>query len=541
MHSFVNCQIPEASQDRASVAQQEAFMISGERSEELHFKDILDRSQSYRAERTVSDEISEFLKLENTVALILGGICSGKTLIFDECIIKLLTEGEVVFRLNAKFYDLVKEAESIIRENSDFIIAIDNCFSLNKDLIQILNFANKSGTRVLLAARTLAYDSEADLRAQLDNEFRFKTFDTEILHEIEGNSLISCTDRIGGWGATVSELKQKRRILERDHKSRLSGFLLGIFRSAHIRQRFLSELDMVRTSGKSVERSLIVALYLKSIGEEVRENVLSELMGMDTLKIFKDVENTKSFISYNKNRGSFDLIPSVSARESLKNFFDPKDVTDTIVEAVKNIEESRFEPAFRRLFVEFMRYTQLKQVVSGFDHQDRYFDRLSELWFCNNNVLFWLQWSMAMRDHQKWQKANQYLDEAYGKAKRFEDYNTSHLDDQKAGLILDSASQNKGSEIYLRTFQDANRLLTNLIAKDGETSHNYITVKSMVAFFDKAKPNLIDVHSDLMLQGLGHLMSLIQKKHSLQLEGYVKSTMEDAISVIESIVVQLKK
>ena len=231
----------------------------------------------------------------------------------------------------------------------------------------------------------------------------------------------------------------------------------------------------------------------------------------------------------------------MNAREALKQFFDPKDVTDSIVEAVRSMEDVRREPAFSRVFAELMRYTQLKQVVSDFDQQDRYFDRLSEMWFCKSHVLFWLQWSMAMRDHQHWNKAWQYLDEAYGRAKNLANFDTTHLDDQKAGLLLESVTVGAKSSDFLRRYQEAINLLLRSMNSGDVTSHNYLTVKSFEGFLEKAAPSISNDHRKVMSLLSERLQDVVRRKHAGQFEGFVKHTMEDAIGVLNKAIEVLKE
>lgn len=541
LHSFIRREIPVASVERASVTEQEGLMISGRTNIALQFRDILDKSHSYRAERTRAREVADFLKKPNSCAIILGGICSGKSLILEECIILLQTEGEVVFSLRSKFSDLLAEAKKIIDSHPTAIIAIDDCYSLKSDLREIVKAADGAGTRLLLASRTLAHDSEGDLRAELSADSNYKTFDTEVLDENEGSVIISCTDRIAGWGANVSGPAQKRRILERDHSSRLSGFLLSVFRSSHIKNRFLSELDLLRASGKTVEEALILALYLKNLGENVQENVLSELVGQDTVQLFAKTHRNSPFIRYRPELRCFEVLPSVNAREALKQFFDPSTVVNTIVEAVRNMEHVRFDPAFNRVFTEFMRYTQLKQVVTDFDQQDRFFDRLSEIWFCNRHVLFKLQWSMAMRDHSEWSRAWQYLNEAYGQAKELANFDTSHLDDQKAGLLLESISASATSADFLRTLKETCDLLGRGMRTGSVTSHNYKTVTYIQDFLGKAGDKLLGPHKTLMTQSLIGLRTIVVGKHENQPEGFVREAMERAMETLDSSVAVLAR
>lgn len=536
LHSFEKEVLPEASEARASVPQQENFMISGARDSSLHYRDILDQSQSYRAIRKDAANISEFLAdaKENAVALVLGGICSGKTTVLEEVILNLLTRGETVYRLNAKFHDFLDEARRIIEAHPNAILAIDNCFSLKKDLDEVIKRADGAGSRLLLSSRTLAYDSEPDLRARLFETTKFKLYDTEVLDELEQDSLIHCADRIGVWGSNAKSRNDKVRIIEKNHHSRLSSFLLGVFNSTHVKDRFRSELDLMLAGGDSIRRTLIIALHLKSIGEPVNEHVLSALAQTDSVKLFKESKNSSAFLRFVPERQSFELLPSINAREALIKLFDPKVVTESVVSAVQSMEDLRFQPAFRRVFSEFMRYTQLKQVVSGFDQQDLFFDRLSELPFCNRHVLFWLQWSMAMRDHGEYPRAKQYLEEAYGRANGIPDFETSHLDDQKAGLILDSASAHDSSSNYLRSFSEAAHLLARGVQGRDVTSHNYLTMRSFENFFDSAIPNLSGPHRDVIVNNLDGLDRLVQKKHDEQFEGFVKTSMQDALRIIRT-------
>lgn len=534
LHSFEKELLPEASYARASVLQQEAFMISGTRNGALHYRDFLDASQSYRAVRSEVEEISDFLSREdeNAVALVVGGICSGKTTVIEEVILSLLTKGEIVYRLNAKFHDFLDEARKIIETSPNAILVIDNCFSLKRELDEIIERANGAGTRLLLGSRTLAYDSEPDLRTRLIEGTKFKLFDTDILDETERDSLIHCADRIGVWGSNVTSQSQKVRLVEKSHSSRLSSFLLGVFNSSQVRDRFRSELDLMLSGGESIRRTLIIALYLKSIGEPVNEHVLSSLAQTDSVSLFKKASNSGAFLRFIPERQSFELLPSINAREALRKLFDPKKVTDSVVSAVQAMEDLRFQPAFKRVFSEFMRYTQLKQVVSEFEQQDSFFDRLSELSFCHRHVLFWLQWSMAMRDHREFPRAKQYLDEAYGRAKGIPNYDTSHLDDQKAGLLLDSIGKSDSSANYLRCFNDAVQLLARGVQTGEVTSHNYLTMRSFENFFDGALPNLSEIHRGVMEKGLGGLERLVQKKYDEQFDGFVKNAIHDALATI---------
>lgn len=533
LQSFERCILPEVREDRASVEQQTSFMVLGRYDPGAHFKDILEDSSSYRAPRDATRDIVELLKNDRAVALMVGGICSGKTTIFNESILRLQMLGNTVFRLRAKFHNMIPEAGAILEQYPDCIIAIDDCFSLKSDLHELIKLANGCGAKMLLSSRSIAYDSEEDIRPLLAGNSPFRKFDVDVLHATEERSVISCADRIGCWGANVSSDKQKLRILQYDNKSHLAGFLLNTFQSDHIRNRFNSELDLFRTNGSLAEKTLVLALYMKHIGQNVQENILSEMLQKDSVEIINSAKGGEEFISYDRKTKEFNVIPGINAREALKNFFEPKMVVNAVIEAVLNLEGVRRDLEFQHVFRQLMRYTQLKHVIVDFEEQNRFFDRLSEISFCNRIVLFWLQWSMAMREQKDFPRATQYLDEAYGRAGALDEYNTSHLDDQKAGLILDAIPEASDSAQFLKVFRESSMLLRDMIKTGGKTSHNYKTILSFDGFFKKAGSRLTAEHVKTIHSGMKGLQGIVQERYEEQQEGFIKSSMENALASID--------
>ena len=540
--NFERCESIVPSDEKASVEEQRNFFISGRQDNTLLCRDVLNGSHSYRSKRKTTNEIIDFFKKDNPTALVLGGLCSGKTTILDECVIRFLIAGDDVFKLKTSFSNLMQEVKIIIKEFPNSVVVIDDCFSLKDSIIDIIKMFNEAGHKLLLASRTLAYDFEEDLRSIIKKETPFEIFDTEILYQEEGEELIDCADRMGIWGKDVKSFRQKKQILEKTNHSRMSSFLLHVFKSESVRDIFKTEIEKMKAISEDVEKALIIALYLRNIKSNVEERVLSELIQKDSVALFKKF-NPSPFISYSPLKKEFDVIPGVNAREALKSLFDPKTVTSAIIEAVEALEDVRHVFPFKQVFTQMMRYTQLKQVVADDDQKNRFFDRLSELKFCRNHFLFWLQWSMAMRDQGQWQKASQYLNEAYGRVGLIENFDTLHLDDQKAGLLLGSISEKCSSVEALQKFREASTLLIRSInGGGGETSHNYRTiVKSFDVFFQKVGHNLSKEHKKLLGSSLNHLKKLIENKIKNHPDNsYMKKIMGDAVVSIDKILAMLE-
>ena len=531
--SFEHCKPAELSKKSASVKEQWDFLISGKQNNSLLHRDITDETHSYRAKRESTDDVIEFLKNGNSIALVRGGICSGKTTILDECVIRLVKDGNDVFRFKMRFNGLLEDVKVIINEFPNSVIVIDDCFSELKNSIRdIVKMFNESGHRLLFASRTFAQGFEESLKSIISAETQFEIFDTDILNQQEAKDIISCADRLAVWDTNVKSFRQKKEILEDTNRSYLASFLLHVFKSKNVRDIFILEINKMKARSGDVEKALILALYLRDIKGYVKERVLSELIQKDSLALFKKFIPTSPFISYNSLNAQFGVIPGVNARAALNDFFNEKTVTKAIIDAVAALEDVRHDSTFRDILSQMIRYTNLRHVVKDKDQQNHFFDELSLLWFCRNHVHFWLQWSIAMRDHEDWGKAKQYLDQAYGRAGP--GYNTLKLDDQKARLLLVSISETCSSSEAVQIFRDASSLLTESIRRSGgDTPHNYRTMQSFDVFFKKTEHTLSQGHKEMLVGNLNHLKKIINNKLKNQSNAHIQTPIEEAIVSID--------
>ncbi len=531
---FEEFSLPDLPKNRAGVLEQENFLIKGVESLPLHYKDVFEGSVSYRAKRKIVDDITSFCQVSGHVSLVVGGICSGKSTILNEVALNLTQNGIQVFSLSAKYASLVTEAKTIIDAYPEAVIIIDDCFTLRNELTEIIKLANSSGTVLLLASRTLARDAVEDIAVHIkDSESALREFDTEILNADEVNNLISCADRIGGFAGQAISATQKQRILRQDGNSRLSGFLLYLFNSPHIKTRFVADYEKLVEKSPKAEEVIILALYLRHIGEMPQKNLISEMIGRDCMAPLLSAKGTfiqNSYLSENRGGSTFGVVASVNSREALKSIVtDQEKITDVIIAALKNLEQLRYDGIFKSAYSQMMRYTNLKGVISDLNIQNQFFDRLSELSFCRKHYLFWLQWSIAMREQKKYLKAQQYLDEAFARGRAIgPDWMSHQLNDQQAGLHLESVTPRTGSGGCLEKFNQACLLIEPRLKLQEQSAHPYTTLRYMQVFFDKSWSAIHSSQYRIYKAKLTTLLAIVEKNISNQYDGYVKICMEDA-------------
>ncbi len=538
LHNFVERANEPPAAERAGVQTQESFIVFGRTSPEHLVRDIQDGTDSYRARRWWPSEVTEFIEQPSSVAMVTGGICAGKSMVLEEVVARQIIGGRAVFSLEARFVDVAKEAIMIMDARPDGVIVIDDVYQLDPATVKrVLKAASERGYRLVLSARTVAFDAADDPRGALDREMHYRSFDIDMLTRDEVLSLGNCVDRLG----IVSEGDWRRQ-------PRLPNVLLEVFNSRSVQQRFQTELDKIRARNLREIEGLITAFYLAHIGQPLHETVLTRLLGTDAVSLLAAAGQENPFISYVPLLNRFQVLPSVSARQVLlKIVADPELVTSAVINALDRLDdEDRKREPFKRVIRELMRFSNLQQVIDVAAVRDRFFDRLSEKSYCRRHVHFWLQWCMAMRDVGNFSRAEKYIKKAYelaeGIRRRTGGYSTHYLDDQWAGLILDRTQASDSPASWLRTYNDAMSRISSIAGSQEQSRHVYDTImKSLLPFLERVHLDVPPEHRPLYLNGVSSLSLLVRRTVQRESRAFLKRRMTEAVRALGEIKAILRR
>lgn len=144
-----------------------------------------------------------------------------------------------------------------------------------------------------------------------------------------------------------------------------------------------------------------------------------------------------------------------------------------------------FRSALRFSFIERLLPNENKK-----SNLEKYYERLKKRvpWLIQDPH-FWVQYAMAKIAAPDFEKAQQFLDNAYGKAKARYGYDTSSLDTQQARLYLLRAVKDDSTMLSLELFRDAHRLLRNTPNDVYKFRQLYLYIeyfKSKYKFLDEA-------------------------------------------------------
>lgn len=505
-------------------------------------RDIDFSTNDYRVRRDVTNEVIQHLCQAGSIALITGSVCTGKSLLAHEVGLSVASE-RPVFQLRIAYDDIVKEVATIANHYPDALLIIEDCFLLGPQLIQLANALQETRVSLLLTSRDVAYDAAADdlIVAASNRNDRLKRFPLSKLTYSETSQLVSISDRIAGWsefsGRTVS---WKCDYVARTCHSNLAEFLLHLLKSKQIRDRIDSEYSKTIALSPELVRPIIVSLYLQHIGLPAQIEVVSSLLEMDVGALLMRPAGKQKFELIRRDGSFIRTLPSIGAREILGRIVEDADIVSIVTGVVKNLSENRRHGStYTHIFNQFMRYPLLQGVVDKKSEIDRFFDDLSLHPWVQRQSHFWLQFSMAKTDFGEFDRAQKYLDNAFGIARSHEERGDQHgfkqLDDQRAKFLLKSRTKDDKYGDYFPVFREVSLIITRILNLSEITFHVYDTLVLLCDFIDKRFPDEFDVtQHDVVLKTMSSLTQKSKMRSDKLVEFHEMNRASTSIARLES-------
>ena len=483
---------PEPSPSIPSVTEIENQLIFGEFSRPQIVRDVLQGRKDYHVPRTITREILSSINNGTTIALLTGEICDGKTLVVEE-LCAHLSLSRPVFELRHAYDDILEETVEILDVYKTAVVIIENCFDLSRTKLRhIARQFHKSTAMAILTSRNIAAEAEAVSQTVLEEFESFGIFHLTRMDRVEIETFVELTDQIAAWKDFYATTYTERlRFVETSCRGSLPGFLLRLLRSKHVKERYVSEYRKTESLHPTETRAGIAALYVAHIGYDAPLSFLSNIFEIDVGAAFDRLnEQGVAFRLVRRVGDSIKTVPSIGATVLLKEVIEPREVVDTIVEILKKISALRANSDFvRHMFTQMMRYSILASVVDNAVQINRFFDNVSKIPYCRRQILFWLQWHMAMTDQRQFVAADRFLTQAYKEVRAYKqrtgiDYDSKQLDDRKAKfLMLRGRYSNRATSDVFSDFVAASRIVRHLLGRQDLTHHPFETLREVAELF----------------------------------------------------------
>ncbi len=294
-------------------------------------------------------------------------VCDGKTLVITDAINGFFGS-RPIFELRHAYADLVDETASILAAYPKAVFVVENCFSLH--VTRLLGMARQilaSAGGLILSARSISTEGDSSkLRAlrelRLLSEVRMGP-----LKPSETDDLIVLLDQIAGWrNFRALSPTNRRRFVETECKGLVPNVLLRLLNLDYVRNKYREEYNKIFYANNYERRIIIGALLLSNIGLDAPISFLSDVFELDfvsTLRRISAQSGALRLVQVNKDFAQ--TVPSIGARNLLRNVVETRDVVNTTIYILERLSEvTRRSDLESHIFTQLMRYSILNSVVS---------------------------------------------------------------------------------------------------------------------------------------------------------------------------------
>ncbi|GAA8146195.1 hypothetical protein NP0151_14460 [Helicobacter pylori] len=364
---------------------------------------------------------------------VFGELGSGKTIFLRQLAIVLVeSSNSVYFVRHGDFISQKEEIDTLLRQLKDrdekAYIFIDSY--LNQPEISRYIAKKVKETRcvkLILATRAVDWHGDEDYKVIQGDSLieigQLSDWDLGVFAQI--------ISYLGLWSRDLSgeSFRRQKGYLQRNCNAEMMLILLDIFNSQHIHNKLNENLEDILKE-KQIKKILFVVCFLRVANITSGDiALLAHLLGDDGLGKFKS-QYIKQFRALNLwNDGDFGS--SILALFVLHRMFSYDEITRYAFEILKRARNTKKNYQFNqehRVYLKLLNYRTMSRVFGKEKDSDKdkkfrflrsyYDDAKREISSLAEDPQFWLQYAMCHMPIGKFKEAQDYLNQAYGKAKQ---------------------------------------------------------------------------------------------------------------------------
>ena len=538
--SFRRYARPELARDVPSVPSIRNLFLLGAIDGTQIARDAALPEPQYHFRRQQTAEIMTRIADGQSLVLITGEICDGKSLILEELAVRLSTDRPVYY-LTRPYETMVEETARIIAAHPDAVIIVEGCFVLRAGrLDQIISLFAGIGPTLLMSSRSISVLAEFSEFDRLESNPNLLHVRLSKLNSGEIDQLARLADQIGGWAGFPSSHNDRVAYIRSNCHASLPRFMLDLLRSDFVRDRYAQEYSRIVSLTSLAHQKVVVgALYLAHIGYDPTSTFLSDVFRTDCSRMIVDLDQAHSgFRLLRLDHGVVKTVPSIGADTILREVIpqsDPRLVVDTVVDVLRFLAPVYRSEHQEFIFKQLMRYSVISPVVTDLGERNRFFDNVSKIDHCRTFVLFWVQWHMAMVDQKLWNDAQTYLDRAYSEAENWEakhpgrKFDRFQIDDRKSKFLMIRARSEPFSMHMFHALQESCSIATRVLMRESPAQYPYDTLAEILEFYAIQGPHFPASIAENCKKLISDLAALCEKRKGLMADGYPKLRAERAL------------
>ena len=457
------------------------LFLNGQFDDSLYYK----KDGKYQGiiDRVVFNDIKDAVLQGKKYIFIFSDMGNGKTACLNMLRNQLSREDIHIFVLsNADSPKLNEEIDSIysLSKSSRVVVIIDD-YTDYLDVVRQFTLHISENLQFVFSARTALNHAKMPTVLQ---DFNATVGDSTVLNinklkKTDLNNCMEIFDQYGLFGRRANlSAKGKISFLSDYHggASRFQTIMLEVLHSDVIEQKILELVSIIKKESKEYHNAVLLILLVKVMNLRLSTLDIERIVGVNisTDALFTSNPAINELITFGKTN-ELKIKAPVTAKFILQRVSDPTEIIDTLCSLASYAEKYSEIPKYSTLLSSIISYSHINSFLRGFKEPEKvlsaYYDELSKYNYYRNNNFFWLQYAISCIETKKFERAQQYLNTAYGLIP--EDFVPYQINNQQARFYLERILENQ-SPSPTDDFLAAHRLLMIPISSPKDDEYNVI-------------------------------------------------------------------
>ena len=456
------------------------FYMNGEFSDELTYE-ITNTYDSvvYR------DNIREILKGINEskkVIFLHSRLGNGKTTTINLLRHQMSRMDIHVFLFKENYYaKLAVDVAAICNITGKVIVIIEDYFA-HTEVINKFRAYDTSNITFLFSARTAINDTK---KFEIIDKLNIRENESiEIdLNKLCNNEITQCQKIFttnGFWGreSTKSDAEKEGILKNKKRGDReFQTILIDTIKSSDMMNKINDIVKCLENESKNYYDTLILSLLSQIMRLGVSTSDICSVVGFNVFNDTKFNANptVKELLLVDSIEYKPRIKSSITSMLIINQIKDMEIIVSCLIKVAKYAANYSSTEKFKNILINIISFSLINSFTKDFPKPKKnkfliqYYEGLSKLpCYCKNNF-FWLQYAIACIELQHFDRAQKYLDNAYGFVPQGDKFEPFQINNQQARLYMEKILNDESTDV-LKDLSDAHKLLMMPIAaqKDRE-------------------------------------------------------------------------
>ena len=455
--SLVKHEVFDTQPEFRDIDSERLFLYGDYEIEKLHDSIRRINSIPYFIKRDVVSTCLQNIK-DNNNLIITGDLGNGKSIILDMLAFELTVNGYHTYVMRNNDGDYVSDLDQIYRHEDSAVVIVDNC-SNYPSLIRHADKIKAENVIYIFADR-----NSNNIKENISLDFIEHNIDLLSGNEIE--SAVKIIDNLSTWQKfSALSPDRKKKLVSDKYASQLSLLLLGLMNSPNIKIKIKQQTDLIYINPDH-KKTIFCICICEIANVEPTSSLVSEISGINAI-YNTSLRNSPAFKQLFKLDGTtIKSKSSIMALSLLNNTFSDIYTRDALLEIVERTDAIKDQDIeIKKIFKSLLRFHIIERILpQNQSALDRYYEELKfRCTWLMDSPHYWVQYAMCRLSFLDYNRAQNYLTNAYQKAEAKKGtYHTDNIDTQQARLYLNQCLDNNNSSEAYKLFEKAHDLLKKL-------------------------------------------------------------------------------